>query len=59
MFVLICTSGKYRGQYVAMPGYEHSYTKNIENAQKFTTKDEAIKNSCIDNEIPRHIEAPV
>ena len=41
-----------RNLYVAKPGRHNSYTNSIRHAEKFSTKEDAIKNSCIENEFP-------
>lgn len=48
MFVLVRDSdgSKYDGYYTAMPGSTHSYTKNLENAQTFSTREQADANKC-------------
>jgi hypothetical protein len=39
------------GGYLAMPGSEHSYTKSLENAQTFSTRDKADGHRCPGNEV--------
>lgn len=39
------------GGYVARSGSASSYTRNIERAQKYDTREEADANRCPDNEI--------
>jgi len=39
------------GGYLAMPGSQHSYTRNLENARTFSSYDEADKERCKGNEI--------
>lgn len=43
------------GKYVAQPGSEHSYTKRLEKALRFDTRDEAKGNAC-GNEIVCRLE---
>ena len=40
-----------QGGYVSKPGSKYSYTFDIKNAQKFSTKEQAEKNLCVENEI--------
>jgi hypothetical protein len=40
------------GGYVALPGHRSSYTPNLMYAKKYRTKEEAIRYSCPENEIP-------
>jgi hypothetical protein len=44
------------GGWVAKPGSRCSYTLNLENAQKFNSSEEAVQNSCIENEKPENLE---
>lgn len=48
MFVLVRHSdgSKYDGYYTAMPGSVHSYTRSLENAQKFSTREQADAEKC-------------
>lgn len=46
MFVLVRDDGKY----VAPPGQQHSYTKRLEEAQIFSTRDKADAQRCVENE---------
>jgi hypothetical protein len=39
------------GGYVARPGGEHSYTKKLEEALVFPTREAAQGNSCVENEV--------
>lgn len=39
------------GLYVAKTGSDYVYTKRLENAKVFSTREEADKNRCIDNEM--------
>jgi hypothetical protein len=39
------------GGYVALPGSKHSYTKKLEQARQYPTKDAAEGDRCPDNEI--------
>jgi len=43
------------GKMVAKSGMENSYTTSIFNAQLFETREQAINNSCIENEYPKNI----
>ncbi len=43
--------------YVAKPGRKKAYTNSIKCAQKFSTKEEAIVNSCIESEYPIDIDS--
>jgi hypothetical protein len=49
MYVLRRTSD---GAYVAQPGSASSYTRKLEHAQTFSTRDDAVKASCPENERP-------
>jgi hypothetical protein len=40
------------GKYVAKPGSARSYTTKVENAQTFETREQAVKDSCVENETP-------
>lgn len=40
------------GGYVAQPGSKHSYTRNLERARTFDTRDAAQSECCPGNEIP-------
>lgn len=42
------------GRYVARPGSEHSYTRRLEEAQTFMTRDVAVSNAC-GNERPENV----
>lgn len=53
MWVLRRTKG---AGWVAKAGSRGSYTLNLENAQKFNTSEEAVQNSCIENEKPENLE---
>jgi hypothetical protein len=44
------------GGYVAPPGSAKSYTRNLAKARKFTTREEADKNRCVENEVVRSVE---
>lgn len=50
MYVLVKTDQG--GGYVAAPGREKSHTHRLEEAQTFTTREKAVKNSCPGNEKP-------
>lgn len=50
MFVIMCTSGRYKGYYVALPGSAGSYNGKLELARKFATEEEARKELCPENE---------
>lgn len=39
------------GGYVARPGSKSSYTRSIEHAQKFSTREQAENNRCKGNEV--------
>lgn len=43
-------------EYVAVRGFEHSYTRSLEHAQVFLTEEEARKDCC-QNEIPVKIDS--
>lgn len=49
MYVIKRTSAG--GGYVARPGSRHSYTRSIDRARLFRTRDEANDNRCVTNEI--------
>ena len=49
-FVLLCTSGSMRGAYVSKDGYSSSYTKTIKKMKKYETDEDAILDSCVENE---------
>jgi len=51
MFVIKCISGKFRGWYVARKGQICSYSKYLQSAQKYPSRDSADKDRCINNEI--------
>jgi hypothetical protein len=44
------------GGYVTPPGSAKSYTRNLAKARKFTTRDEANGNRCVENEVVRTVE---
>lgn len=52
MFVIVRTDGKY----VAVPGMESSYTDRLELAQRFSTRQQAERNRCIENETVVHLD---
>jgi len=39
------------GEYVAKPGHRSSYAKNIKYAQRFSTREAAEANRCIESEV--------
>ncbi len=39
------------GGYVSKPGSRSSYTRNVAQAQKYSTREEAEGNRCVENEI--------
>lgn len=43
------------GKYVAKTFTGSSYTRSLVLAEKFPTKENAIENSCIENEVPIQI----
>lgn len=53
-YVLKRTTGG--GGWVAKPGHPGSYTKNLAFAKKYATREEAIEDSCFENEVPQNIE---
>jgi len=44
------------GGYVAEAGHQSSYVKNVTNARKFITIEEAEKNLCVENEVIVNLE---
>jgi len=51
MFVLKRTGKSHRhGQYVAKPGSKNSYTKYLQHARVFRTREEAERDRCPENE---------
>ncbi len=46
MYVIVRDDGKF----VTPPGSAHSYTGKLQEAQVYTTKGEAERNACVDNE---------
>jgi hypothetical protein len=44
------------GGYVAKPGISRSYTRRLDQAQKFATRDEADANRCKENEVIEDLE---
>ena len=45
------------GAYVAKPGSAKSYTRCLQNAQTFTSREEADRNRCPDNETITTVDA--
>ena len=48
MFVLIRTDG--RGGYATPPGSSSSYTRDLLKARRYSTKEEAEADRCVENE---------
>jgi len=44
------------GGYVARSGLREAYTLNIDKVRLFTTKEDAERNRCTDNEIIIHLD---
>lgn len=44
------------GAYVAVKGFEHSYTRNLRNAEVFPTREQAERGKC-DNETAVSVES--
>lgn len=47
---------RYAGYYVARPGSEHSYTRKLEHAQTFPTREAAQAAACVESEGPVALE---
>lgn len=45
------------GGYLAAPGSAHSYTKNLERARIFATRDAAERERCPENEVVKALES--
>lgn len=54
MYVLVKTDSPWVGAYVAPPGSKCSYTRRLEDAQVFSSVDNARRNAC-ENERPTSI----
>jgi hypothetical protein len=46
MYILIRTDGAY----VSRHGSEHSYTRRLEHARTYTTREAAQRDACVENE---------
>ena len=44
------------GKFVAKAGLSDSYTRNLKDAEKFSSEEEARANSCVENERPVNID---
>lgn len=47
-FLLMRTTDR---KFVTMPGSEHSYSAAIEDARVYSTREEAEKDRCVENEV--------
>lgn len=45
-----------KGGYVAKPGHASSYVTDLRYAQKYSTREAAVRDSCIQNETPVPLE---
>lgn len=50
MFVIQKTDSPYNNFYVAPPGSEKSYVKNLQDARSYPTRDAANADRCVENE---------
>jgi hypothetical protein len=53
MYVIVRTDD---GKFVARPGSEKSYTRKLQNARTFRTREAAELDRCLGNEVIRSIE---
>ena len=51
MYAIKCTSGRFAGKYVNVPGLKCSYTSRIQCARAYPTKEAADRERCPENEI--------